>query len=544
MMLDPGAAQMARLRPEIETGRIPESLGAFIREQAAALGDKPAATWFEIGRMLTYRQLDAAADRLASSLLAQGVRKGCHVAVMLPNVPEFPVTWIALGRIGAVMVPVNTAYTAAEVSFVVNDSDSQYLVIHQEFLGLLADVSRPPMMADRNVIVVGGDAPEGLQSWARLEADGTAPFEPPTPVLRSDLLNLQYTSGTTGFPKGCMLSHDYWMIIAHVAMNMRVPKGSVENVLIWAPFFYMDPLWQFLLTLKLGGTAFVAPRMSLTRFFDWLEQYRIHYCIFPEPALKQNPAGPRDRRLSLRVASIYGWRPEARAEIQERFGLIAREGYGMTEIGNGAVVPLEAARQAFLPTCGLTSPFREMKILDDAGNEVPRGEVGELWVAGRSILWGYYKRPEANAESFRGRWFRTGDLFRQDEQGYLYIVGRIKDMIKRAGENIAAHEVEVALRAMPDIEEAAVIAVPDPQRREEAKAYLKLREGLTAEDVPPEAVAAHCELRLAKFKIPRYIAYVADFPRTPSRKIAKKELRAFEGDLREGAFDRQDGIWR
>jgi acyl-CoA synthetase (AMP-forming)/AMP-acid ligase II len=542
--VDRGVAEMNELRKAAEAQLLPESLGAFVRQCAQKHGEKLVGHWFDEGSKLNYRKLDEAADRLASSLLRIGVRKGTHVMVMLPNVAAFPITWIALGRIGAVMVPVNVAYTGEEVSFVANDSDAQFIVVDAEFVETVrAMPRRPAMLTDANV-VVHGDAPEGTRSWRELADAGEAPFEAPSPVCRTDLLNLQYTSGTTGFPKGCMLSHDYWMIIAHNAAYFRSRGGEVRNTLIWAPFFYMDPMWQFLMTMALGGSVFVARRMSLTRFFDWLKDYQINYCIFPEPALKQREPGPADKELSLKYVSIYGWRAEARREVEERFSVMAREGYGMTEIGGATLMPPAADHMAYQRTCGLVSPFRELKIVDEEGNELPTGEIGELWVAGRGLLWGYYKRPEANAESFRGRWFRTGDLFRRDENGYHFIVGRIKDMIKRGGENIAAIEVEAALRDLPQIEEAAVVPVPDPLRREEVKAYVKLREGLTKADVTPEQIATYCEERLAKFKIPRYIAYVEDFPRTPSRKIQKKALIAGAADLRLGAYDRQDRCWR
>jgi acyl-CoA synthetase (AMP-forming)/AMP-acid ligase II len=403
---------------------------------------------------------------------------------------------------------------------------------------------RQTLLADANIVVHGGAAPEGMRSWEALERESAVPFEPSHAVARTDLLNLQYTSGTTGFPKGCMLTHDYWVMLAYNAAYFGPKDAAVKNVLVWAPFFYMDPMWQFLLAMTRGGTAFVARRMSLTRFLDWLRQYEIHFCIFPEPALKQRPPGPADKEVHLQHVSIYGWREDARREVEARFGVTAREAYGMTEIGGASAIPSSATHMAYVRSCGLPAPFRELKIVDEQGKTVNPGEVGELWVAGRSLLWGYYKRPEANAESFRGRWFRTGDLFRQDENGYLFIVGRIKDMIRRGGENIAAQEVEAALRDLPDIEEAAVVPVPDPLRREEVKAYLKLRAGKRPEDLPPEAVFAHCETKLAKFKIPRYVAYVDDFPRTPSRKIQKKQLIAQSSDLRLGAYDRQDGCWR
>lgn len=525
---------------------LPESLGEFVRERAALMGERVAAVWFEQDRRLTYGDLHRLANRLAHSLWALGVRKGTHVAVMLGNSPAFVLSWIAIGRLGAVMVPVNTAYKEEEIRFVLADSDAQYLIVDAAFLSRVHAMGElPPLLDDSRIIVHGGSA-EHTVRWEELLEQGSEDFVPVTPVARTDLLNLQYTSGTTGFPKGCMLSHDYWMIHAcNSARHRRPESGGIENVLIWAPFFYMDPMWQFLMTLQLGGTAYIADRMSLSRFMDWLIDYRIHYCIFPEPALSQHPPSGRDAQVQLKYISIYGWTENARREVQRRFGVVAREGYGMTEIGTGLLVPTGATEKALLRTCGLPMVFREVQICDEQGQPVPDGEEGELCVTGRGIFWGYYKRPQANAESFRGRWFRTGDIFRRDADGFYYLVGRIKEMIKRSGENVAANEVEAVLRAMDGIEEAAVVPVPDPLRREEVKAYLKLREGLGPEDVPPQAVFEHCARHLAAFKVPRYLQYMTeDFPRTPSRKIAKKTLIAQTTDPFAGTYDRQEGKWR
>ena len=547
MNTDPGSSELERMCAAIyaETD-LPRTLGELLRKRATDQGDQILGNWFEDGVELSYRRLDESADRLASSLLGLGVRKGTHVAVMLPNVAAFPISWFALGRIGAVMVPVNTAYTADEIHFVLDDSDAQFLIIDASFLTTLAAMrERPPMVQDARVIVHGDAMPAGMLAWTGLVDQGALPFNAPSAVCENDLLNLQYTSGTTGFPKGCLLTHDYWLVLSRCAARVRGSGGDVHNVLIWAPFFYMDPQWQFLMTIWLGGTVHIARRMSLTRFHDWLRDYQIHMCIYPEPAFKQPSTEALDQALQLKYLSIYGWGEQARQEVEQRFGVVAREGYGMTEIGSGTIMPPAATHMAHTRKCGLVSPYRELRIVDENGNDVADGETGELWAAGRAILWGYYKRPEANAESFRGKWFRTGDLFTRDANGYYAIVGRIKDMIKRAGENIAAIEVEAALRALPEIEEAAVVPVPDPLRREEVKAYVKLREGLSSAEVPPQTVFAHCDGRLAAFKVPRYLSYMeGDFPRTPTRKIVKRLLIAGVEDLRVGAYDRVDEVWR
>ncbi len=231
--------------------------------------------------------------------------------------------------------------------------------------------------------------------------------------------------------------------------------------------------------------------------------------------------------------------------FEERFpGCAARDAYGMTELGTATVTPMAAGARNYRKTCGLAAPDRRLKIVDEQGLGVSRGERGELWVSGPGILWGYYKRPLANAEVFRGEWFRTGDIFYQDEDGYYFIVGRMKDMVKRSGENIAAREVEAVLNEIEQIIETAIVPVPDEQRGEEVKAYVRLKEGLSARDCPPQKILEQCEQHLAKFKLPRFIAYVEDFPRTPTRKIAKQQMMADVDDLRAGAYDRIDDVWR
>ena len=535
----------AARRKREESLPLAESLGEFIRDQAALRGDQTAAVWFEKACSLTYSELDRKANALAESLMAMGVRKCTHVAMMLGNSPAFPITWIALARLGAIMVPVNTAYTADEINFVLTDSDAQFLVIDAEFFPRLSTLpALPPLLAHARIIIHGDTTQPA--SWEVLMQSGDPDFISPITVNRHDLLNLQYTSGTTGFPKGCMLSHDYWMIHAYnSARHRRTALGGVKNVLIWAPFFYMDPMWQFLMTLRLGGTAYIADRMSLTRFMSWLIDFQIHYCIFPEPALNHYPLSERDAHVCLKYISIYGWTETARRIVQERFNVVAREAYGMTEIGTGALVPDWDHERALSRSCGLPAAYRELEVRHEDGTPASDGEIGELWVRGRSLFCGYYKRPEANAESFSGEWFRTGDLFRRESDGYFFLVGRIKEMIKRAGENVAANEVEAVLRGMDEIDEAAVLAVPDALRREEVKAYLLLRAGLTVDDVPPQAVFDHCARHLAAFKVPRYLQYMhEDFPRTPSRKIAKKRLISETEDLFIGTYDRQEARWR
>ena len=540
--VDPGHIAVAEAHRLAAEASFPETIGEFVESRANDLGDKVLAVFFEEGDQLTYRELDESSRKLADGLLQRGIRKGTHVGVMLPNVKEFAISWVALGRIGAIMVPINVSYTSSELHFILTDSDAQFVIVDNAYLDRLEAMDDWPPLIRKERVIVRGVAPEGYQIFQDVADEGSSDFVAPSRVTATDLLNLQYTSGTTGFPKGCMLSHEYWILLSHLAAMQRIEKLNIQTALIWAPFFYMDAQYQFLMTLKVGGTAYVARRMSLTRFMDWLIEFSIEYCAFPEPALGRIPVSDRDRETSLKFVNAFGWRGDANAEVERRFNLVARNSFGMTEIGGGIALPPEAVHMVDSESCGLPMPFREVRIVGEDGNDVTQGDTGELWVAGRAILSGYYKRPDANAGSFRGRWFRTGDIFRQDENGYYYIVGRFKDMIRRAGENISAREIEATLRRMDEIEEAAALPVPDELRREEVKIFLMLSEGLTKDDCPLDSVIAHCQQHLAGFKVPRYYEYVKDFPRTPTRKIAKNKMMG--GDLRIGSYDRIDDVWR
>ena len=339
-----------------------------------------------------------------------------------------------------------------------------------------------------------------------------------------------------------MLSHRYWLTLSRVA-SLRA-SGVARHVLAAQPFYYMDPQWLLLMAMRLRGTLFVASKPSGTHFLDWVRRYGIEYCIFPQIVLKQPPRAD-DATIPLKMVSVFGLRRNMHAELQQRFNLVARESFGMTEVGSALFTPYGANSMVGSGTCGIPSPFREATIRNAEGEPVPDGEIGELWIRGPGILQGYWNKPEANAESFRpGGWFRTGDLFRRDERGFHYIVGRIKDMNRRSGENIAAREVEAVLLGWPDIIEAAAIPVPDPDRGQEVKVCLVLKPETDPLDFPVDAFFAHCARHLAPFKVPRYLEFRTSLPKTPSEKVAKHVLVAERADLRAGAYDRATGQWQ
>jgi crotonobetaine/carnitine-CoA ligase len=539
-VLDVVVPPVEQRRRRIEQEGLPANIGALLDAAADETPDRLAWNFFESGETATYGALRARVNQLANGMARAGIGRGTHVGVMLPNIPALPTTWLALARLGAVMVPINIAYTARELAYVLDDGDVEWLIVDGDCAGALAGLARLPEALAPERIHVVGPGEGGFRRWDRWLDGERTDFTAPTAVGLDDLMNIQYTSGTTGFPKGCMLPQRYWLTIGKVSAFRD--GRSYRRILAATPFFYMDPQWLLLMSFYQRATLFVARRQSASRFMAWVREHRIQFTLFPELAFKQ-PPDPRDRENEIIRVNVYGLHKENHAALEERFDLVAREAFGMTETGSGLFMPIEATDMVGSGSCGKPSPYREARIVDPDDRPVPPGETGELQLRGPGMLQGYYNKPEATAAALRGGWFRTGDLFRQDERGYYYIVGRIKDMIRRSGENIAAREVEAVLRGLPQIVEAAAVAVPDETRGEEVKVYVVLGPGLQPDDVPPQRIVAHCEANLARFKVPRFIAYRDTLPKTASQKIAKQMLVRDVADLRAGSFDRVAGRW-
>lgn len=529
-------------KKKIESEPLPSNIGELLEDAARTHAGRAALHFFESDSPpLAYEALLAQVNKLANGLAAEGVKKGAHVGVMLPNVPEFPITWLALARLGAVMVPINISYTGRELKYVIDDSEAQWLVIHADCLAAWEEIGQEhrAMRGADKVFVVG--APGGAYaSWHGLLDGQSGAFLPAWEVGPDDLMNIQYTSGTTGFPKGCMLTHGYWLISGK--QNAFRDGLPYRRILASTPFFYMDPQWQLLMSMYRGACLCVAKRQSASRFMSWVHDYKINFALMPDVVLKQPPS-KHDRDHELMRVNVYGLSKDNHVLLEERFDVCAREAFGMTEIGTGLFMPVEATDMVGSGSCGIPVPFREARVADADGNTVPDGEIGELLVRGPGIMKGYYNKPDATAASFHGDWFRTGDLFRRDARGYFYIVGRIKEMIRRAGENISVHELESVLLAYPEICEAAVVAVKDEIRGEEVKAYVVPQRGVRR-DVLLGPLIDYCKNNLAAFKVPRYFEFRDVLPRTASGKVAKHMLISDQQDPRAGSYDRVADAWR
>lgn len=530
----------AERKRKIESTPLPRNVGTLLDEAAQHYGSTKVVDFFEARQSLSYEELCISVNRCANGLRAQGIRKGSHVGVMLPNRIEFPIVWLALARLGAVMVPINVAYTPRELDFVISTGHVTWLIADTAGLATFngTDTAKLQVPNAHILTVDASDQPfRNLQ--AVLEGQSTE-FQETEEVGPDDLLNIQFTSGTTGFPKGVMLTQGYWLVSGK--QNAFRDGRIYKRILASTPFFYMDPQWQLLMAIYHGGTLYVASRQSGSRYMDWVRQHRINFGLLPEVVVKQ-PPNPADADNEIIRVNVYGIARDLHPVIEERFNLVAREAFGMTEIGTGLFMPIECQDMVGSGSCGLPAPFREVRIVDAQGKIVPDGEIGELQVRGLHILKGYYSNPEATAAAFDDGWFRTGDLFRRSAEGFYTIVGRVKDMIRRAGENVSAREVEAVIVALDFVAEAAAIPVKDDVRGEEVKACIVLREHAVADAGILDRIIKHCSANLAPFKVPRFFEFMSEFPKTASGKIAKPQIIAQRPDQRHGSFDRTTGQW-
>jgi acyl-CoA synthetase (AMP-forming)/AMP-acid ligase II len=476
----------------------------------------PALSFTDSPERFTWAGLRAEAGRVASGLMSVGVRPGDKVGIMIPNQVEFPLAWLAAIDVGAVAVPLNPKYTTREAEFVLADAGASWLVITHDLLrSHEVPTFRPVPQA--NVIVAGARV-SGAHRFGGLRDTPETPRGHQAQV--SDLAGIQFTSGTTGLPKGCLLTHEYWTAMGGYGAALF---SDPRHLLADAPFFYMVNPTHFMMALASGAELHVTPGPSLSRFLGWLAGYEIDYAWVGEEMLGL-PESELDRRLKLKKAPTAEGAPGLHRALEQRFGLRAREWYGSTEVGSGTFVPWERDDLVGSGSMGLRVPHRETKVIDADLHEVPAGTPGELCFRGPGMMLGYHNRPDVNAELFLpGGWFRTGDIARKDADGLHYFIGRVRDMVRRSGENISAVEVEQQLAAMPGVAAVAVIGVPDARRGEEVKAFVVPAAAAT---LTTGDIVTWLRARLAPFKIPRYVEFRGELPHTASGKIAKSALRA------------------
>jgi crotonobetaine/carnitine-CoA ligase len=522
-----------------------QSLGQLVHEQARRFGNR-ALFRFE-GTEITFAQADEQTNRLAHVLSAHGIGKGVHVAVMLPNGIDFPLAWLAIAKIGAVMVPINTQYQEHDLGYLLRDSEAQLVLADPAHAALLQQVQPTcPHLQAIGILTTAAPVPTGMLDIRR-EMDAAPASYPNAQVGPADLLNVQYTSGTTGFPKGCMLTHEYWLTLGQLVAEYLALREDDVN-LTAQPFYYMDPQWNTVLCLLAGIPLVILPRFSASTFWKAVKANDVTFFYLlgtmPMYLLKQPENPELEQGHRLRVVLCSGIVPQLHALYEARWRVPWREAYGTTESGADLFVPLDDTESVGSGAMGRPVRTKEARVIDAEGRELADGEIGELVVRGKPLMLGYYHKPEATAEKIRDGWLHTGDLVFRDARGYYHLVGRLKDMIRRSGENIAASEVEAVLCEHPQVRAAAVVPEPDDLRGEEVRAFIQLQPGETPESAPPQALIDFTRRKLAPFKVPRFITYVESFPLTPSERIAKHKLLERDNAEHAPTYDAMTQAWR
>jgi carnitine-CoA ligase len=473
----------------------------------------------------TYAEFDARVDEIAAGLAAVGVRAGGHVVVHLRNSPEFLVCWFAITRLGAIMVPSNIANTAGELEHVVGFTAAGHAITEPDFCEV---VQRGIEAAGTETeLIVARGRLDGARAFDDLPGLSSEPAPRP-PVSGDDVAELLFTSGTTAKPKAVMLTHANCLRAGLDTVHcLWLDEG--ERMLTALPLFHVNGQGMTILgAMTVGGTAIVIEEFSASRFWKQVKRHKATQTAVVAMQLRvliAQPEDPSDREHDVRkLFYAINVSDQEKETFERRFGIEVINGYGLSEAMTLCTVSPVAAPRRW-PSIGLPSPGRTLLLLDEEGNEVPTGEVGEICVRGvpgRSIMLGYYKDEESTAKAIRGDLLHTGDNAYADEEGYLYFFDRKKDMIKRAGENVSAIEVESVLADHPQILEAAIVGIPDPIRDEAVAAVVVPAEGVT---LTSEQVVEYCSERLSRFKVPTVVAFETELPKTSIGKVRKDELR-------------------
>ena len=501
-------------------------LTSLLEQQAVALRDRPFIA-LSGGIGLTYGEFNEQVNAVAHGL-SRHVRPGDRVACVMPNSLEFVLTSYALKKLGAIEVAVNTQFRGPGLARALNLAEASVLVVDTAFVQAIAETEDP--LRSLSTAVVVGDGSAGplpcseLVPFADVVSDRVDNPRRPENVRDTDLMSVLFTSGTTGPSKGCMLSHRYAVRLATVLIDAL---EATSDDCFYSPFplYHVDAAYLTIVpALVLGGRAGIGRRFSVSGFWDEVRELDASVFDFMGATLtllwKQDPR-PDDADNPARVA----WgvpMPSVREAFERRFGLRLVHCYGLTD---GSMVAYESLREPEPPgSCGKPRDPFHVEIVDANDDPVPRGEVGEIVIRPLEtdvVMKGYYGMPAETLKTFRNLWLHTGDLGRMDEEGHLYFVSRMKDAIRRRGENISAWEIEDVVNSHPAVAESAAIGVPSPLTEEDVKVFLVLKSGA---ELDLDEFRAFCSTRMARFMVPEIVEVIDVIPKTPTGKAEKYKL--------------------
>jgi acyl-CoA synthetase (AMP-forming)/AMP-acid ligase II/uncharacterized OB-fold protein/putative sterol carrier protein len=497
------------------------NLGTYLDTAVQRYTDHPYLQFYD--RTVTYAEFGKQVNILANALKSQGFEKGDFIHVLVQNSPQTLVAYFAIQKIGAVAGPVNGWWKAPEVQYLLNDSKGRGLIIENQYLPILDEIKANCPHLEKIIEVGEKPRPEHI-SFADLLAEGDD-----TPVVCEDdpgeTAYIFYTSGTTGNPKGVLLSHKNVMAdVEGVTRALNLKENM--TALIFLPLFHVNAMLSCTFALGIGLQIVLRRQFSASEFWEVVDRHKVNFWS-AVPAVYQILLSDPTRQkydLSSLQFGICGAAPlteETMRKFQETFDIPIVEGYGLTEATCVSTLnPRDGVRK--IGSIGLPLPGQTIKILAEDGSECQRGDAGEICIGGDAVMKGYFNRPEETADTIVDGYLHTGDVGVMDDDGYIFIVDRIKDMIIRGGENIYPKEIDNLLATHPMIQEAATVGVPDDTMGEEIKVFIIPLD----DDLTEAEVIDFCEKNLARFKVPKYVEIIEDdFPRSPIGKVLKNKLR-------------------
>lgn len=522
-----------------------------LAEQAAKRGDQDFMVVGN-GRYVTYGEADERATRVANGLKNLGVEAGEHVGVMLPNSLEYAYAWFGVCRMGAVHVAINTAYKGVFLEHVLNNAGPKVMLIHPDYLPWLVEIEgRVPTL--EKAIIPGLRQMATPPVFQRIVAHDFDELlkSPATPVEHEisyrDTGVIMYTSGTTGPSKGVLMPHAHLYLFAKGTVdNLKLNKQDIYYICM--PLFHANAmLMQFYGAMLVGAKVAVVPGFSAS---GWLKDVRRFGAtitntlgVMAEFLLRQ-PSTVDDKNHNLRVIQAVPLPEEVEAGMAEKYGVRAIEAYGMTEVNIPLYRPLDGP--SVPNSCGqVYDAYFDVRILDpETDEECPRGVLGEIVVRPKEpfgFMQGYNAMPEKTVEAWRNFWFHTGDAGTCDKEGNFFFVDRIKDCIRRRGENISSYEIEKVIGEMTEVAEVAAVAVPSEIRggEDEILACIVLKNGAT---LAHKTVLDFCAPKMPHFAVPRFVSFLSELPKTPTQKVQKAKLRA--GESKAEVWDREEAGYK
>jgi len=507
------------------------TLGEILLNNARHNPDKSAVICKSTNTNCTYGKLNARVNQLAHALSTVGVRKGDRLAIIQHNCLQYIEIFFAAMKIGAAIVPLDHRLVTRELTYLLKDSGANTLFVGANYLDKLIDSMDSELKSVKNLFCIGPGA-ESMRSYNELVSSHPS-AEPEVNVNEDDLATLHYTSGTTGLPKGVMMTHRN-LVTAMMNLVEAIPIMPDDITLHTSPFSHIAAVWPLLVHCYAGGTNVVVDRFDPQAVLETVEENKVTtWNSVPTMIIRliEYPDLPSYNLSSLRLV-VYGAAPmpvEVLKKAILSLGNVFVQIYGSTETYIATVLPKKdhvidgpEDRLRRLRSCGKPIGGCEVRVVNEQWKDVMPGETGEIIVRGDSVTQGYWRLPEETAKTIRQGWFCTGDLATVDEDGYIYIIDRKKEIIISGGENISPKEVEEVIYGHPSVFEVAVIGVPDQKWGEAVKAVVVLKPGKAATE---DEIITFCRNSLARFKVPKSVEFTDSLPKTASGKISRKELK-------------------